>query len=187
MCDALTRSVAIVGARAATAYGLHVSTELASELASRGWTVMSGGAFGIDGAAHRAALAAGGLTVAVLACGIDRPYPVGNSALFDQIVAHGVLISEWPPGAEPLRHRFAISNRIIATADGTVVVEAAARSAAVHTMGRVLSLGRPAMVVPGPVTSALSLGCHQILRTSAAARVVTSAGEVITELHQGGR
>jgi DNA processing protein len=184
--EAFTRSVAIVGARAATPYGIHVSTDLARELAAQGWTVVSGGAFGVDAAAHWAALSAGGMTVAVLACGIDRPYPAGNSALFDQIVAHGLLISEWPPGAEPLRHRFLIRNRIIATAGGTVVVEAAARSGAVQTMSRVLALGRPAMVVPGPVTSAVSAGCHSILRTNAAARVVTSAGDVITELNRVG-
>ena len=165
------RSVAVVGARAATAYGLHVTTDIAYGLAEQGWTVVSGGAFGIDAAAHRAALAAGGRTVAVLACGVDRPYPVGNAALFEQIAESGLLISEWPPGAEPLRHRFLIRNRVIAAATaGTVLVEAAARSGAVQTMSRVLALSRRAMVVPGPVTSAMSVGCHELLRRHPQAR-----------------
>ena len=182
LSEASTRSVAIVGARAATPYGVQVSTDLAYELATQGWSIVSGGAFGVDAAAHRGALAAGGVTVAVLACGVDRPYPNGNSALFAQIIADGLLVSEWPPGAEPLRHRFSIRNRLVATAGGTVIVEAAARSAAVQTMSRVLDLGRPAMVVPGPVTSVMSAGCHSVLRANAAARLVTSAGEVVAEL-----
>jgi DNA processing protein len=181
--ETLDRSVAIVGARAATAYGIHVTTDLAYNVGLDGWTVLSGGAFGIDAAAHRGALAAGTRTVTVLACGVDRPYPIGNSALFDQIVETGLLVSEWPIGAEPLRHRFLIRNRVIAAATaGTVVVEAAARSGATQTMSRVLALGRPAMVVPGPVTSAMSVGCHEILRSSPDARVVTSAAEVLEEI-----
>jgi DNA processing protein len=186
LSEAFAQSVAVVGARAATPYGIQVSTDLAYELAAQGWSIVSGGAFGVDAAAHRGALAAGGLTVAVLACGVDRPYPVGNSALFDRIIADGLLISEWPPGAEPLRHRFSIRNRLIATAGGAVVVEAAVRSGAVQTISRALDLGRPAMVVPGPVTSAMSAGCHGILRANAAARLVTSAGEVVTELSRAG-
>jgi DNA processing protein len=152
-------------------------------LAEREWTVVSGGAFGIDAAAHRAALAAGGLTIAVLACGVDRPYPAGNAALFEQIAESGLLISEWPPGADPLRHRFLIRNRVIAAATrGCVVVEAAARSGAAQTMNRVLSLNRVAMVVPGPVTSAMSVGCHEILRTNPQARLVTGLPHVLDEV-----
>lgn len=181
--ETLERSVAIVGARAATGYGTHVAGELASALARTGWTVLSGGAFGIDAAAHRGALAAGGRTVAVLACGIDRPYPAGNTALFDRIADSGLLVSEWPIGSEPLRHRFLIRNRVIAAATaGTVVVEAAARSGATQTMSRVLALNRPAMVVPGPVTSAMSVGCHEILRNNPSARVVTNSAEVLDEV-----
>jgi DNA processing protein len=180
---ALERSVAVVGARAATDYGVHVTTEIGFGLAERGWTVVSGGAFGIDAAAHRAALAAGGLTIAVLACGVDRPYPAGNAALFERIAETGLLISEWPPGAEPLRHRFLIRNRVIAAATrGCVVVEAAARSGAAQTMNRVLSLNRVAMVVPGPVTSAMSVGCHEILRTNPQARLVTGLPQVLDEV-----
>jgi DNA processing protein len=179
----LDRSVAVVGARAASPYGVHVATELAYGLAGQGWSVVSGGAYGIDAAAHRGALTGGGRTLAVLACGVERPYPVGNSALFEQILDRGLIVSEWPLGAEPLKHRFLIRNRVIAAATaGTVMVEAAARSGAAQTMGRVLSLGRPAMVVPGPITSAMSVGCHAILRAAPYARVVTSTEEVLEEV-----
>ena len=181
--EAFDRSVAVVGARAATGYGLHVTAEIAFGLAEREWTVVSGGAFGIDAAAHRAALTAGGLTVAVLACGVDRPYPMGNAALFDRIAERGLLVSEWPPGSEPLRHRFLIRNRVIAAATaGTVMVEASARSGARQTMARVLALGRSAMVVPGPVTSAMSVGCHELLRTEHHARLVTGLPHVLEEV-----
>ncbi len=178
--EALDRSVAVVGARASTGYGNQVTYELAYGLVEHGWTVVSGGAFGIDAAAHRATLAAGGCTVAVLACGVDRPYPSGNAGLFERISEKGLLISEWPPGSEPLRHRFLIRNRVIAAATvGTVVVEAAARSGAAQTMSRVLALRRTAMVVPGPVTSAMSVGCHELLRSRPDATLVTSALDVL--------
>jgi DNA processing protein len=181
--EAFERSVAVVGARAATAYGVHTTTDIAYGLAEREWTVVSGGAFGIDAAAHRAALAANGLTVAVLACGVDRPYPVGNTALFEEITETGLLISEWPPGAEPLRHRFLIRNRVIAAATaGTVLVEAAARSGAIQTMSRVLALGRSALVVPGPVTSAMSVGCHELLRANPYARLVAGLPHILEEV-----
>jgi DNA processing protein len=178
--ETLDRSVAVVGARAATSYGTHVTTELAFGLAENGWTVVSGGAFGIDAAAHRATLSAGGRTVAVLACGVDRPYPTGNSAMFERIAETGLLISEWPPGAEPVRHRFLIRNRVIAAATvGTVVTEAAARSGAMQTMSRVLALQRVAMVVPGAVTSAMSVGCHELLRSHPGTTLVTGLPQVL--------
>jgi DNA processing protein len=181
--EAFARSVAVVGARAATSYGVHVTGEVAFGLAEHGWTVVSGGAFGIDAAAHRAAMAAGGLTVSVLACGVDRPYPAGNTGLFEQIAEAGLLVSEWPPLAEPLRHRFLIRNRVIAAATrGTVVVEAAARSGAAQTMSRVLALNRIAMVVPGAVTSAMSVGCHELLRNHPQARLVTGPAQVLEEV-----
>jgi DNA processing protein len=180
--EALGRSVAVVGARAATGYGVHVATEIAFGLGEHDWTVVSGGAFGIDAAAHRGALAANRLTVAVLACGVDRPYPSGNAALFEQIAESGLLVSEWPPGSEPLRHRFLIRNRVIAAATrGTVVVEAAARSGAGQTMSRVVALNRIAMVVPGPVTSAMSVGCHEMLREYPSVRLVTGLPHVLEE------
>ncbi|MCF6505826.1 DNA-protecting protein DprA [Blastococcus sp. MG754426] len=180
--DVLTeRSVAVVGARASSAYGEHVAGELGHQLGERGWTVVSGGAFGIDGAAHRGALAAGAPTVAVLSCGVDRPYPAGNGALFHRIAEDGLLVSEWPPGCAPLRHRFLVRNRLIAALTrGTVVVEAAARSGAQATAHRAQKLGRPVMVVPGPVTSALSVGCHELLRDEhVGAVLVTSAAHVV--------
>ncbi|MGY2002225.1 DNA-processing protein DprA [Blastococcus sp. SYSU DS1024] len=179
--EVTARSVGVVGARAASAYGEHVAAELGHQLGARGWMVVSGGAFGIDGAAHRGALAAGAPTVAVLSCGVDRPYPAGNGALFHRIAETGLLVSEWPPGCAPLRHRFLVRNRLIAALTcGTVVVEAAARSGALATATRARRLGRPVMVVPGPVTSALSVGCHELLRDAQSRAVlVASAAQVI--------
>ena len=157
--ELVDRSVAIVGSRASTAYGEHVAGELGHQLAERGWTVVSGGAFGIDAAAHRGALAAEAPTVAVLACGVDRPYPAAHGALLHRIAETGLLVSEWPPGAAPHRHRFLVRNRLIAALTrGTVVVEAAARSGAQATARRARKLGRQVLVVPGPVTSAMSVG-----------------------------
>ncbi|WNV74459.1 DNA-processing protein DprA [Geodermatophilus sp. DSM 44513] len=175
------RSVAVVGARASTAYGEHVAAELGHQLGERGWTVVSGGAFGIDAAAHRGALAADGPTVAVLACGVDRAYPAAHGALFHRIAESGLLVSEWPPGAAPHRHRFLVRNRLIAgLTRGTVVVEAAARSGAQATARRAQRLGRQLMVVPGPVTSAMSVGCHELLRdTELGAVLVSGAAHVV--------
>ncbi|GIJ30350.1 DNA protecting protein DprA [Micromonospora qiuiae] len=183
LAEALERSVAVVGARAATPYGIHIATSLGYGLADRDWTVVSGGAFGIDAAAHRGALNANGRTVAVLACGVDRPYPMGNAALFDRIADTGLLVSEWPPGAEPLRPRFLIRNRVIAAGTrGTVLVEASARSGATQTTRRAIALNRPAMVVPGPVTSAMSVGAHEMLREQPAVRLVTGLDQVLEEV-----
>ena len=175
------RSVAIVGSRASTAYGEHVAAELGHSLGERGWTVVSGGAFGIDAAAHRGALAAEVPTLAVLACGVDRVYPAAHGALFSRIVETGLLVSEWPPGCAPLRHRFLVRNRLIAALTrGTVVVEAGARSGAVATARRARRLGRHLLVVPGPVTSAMSVGCHELLRDrETGALLVTSAAHII--------
>jgi DNA processing protein len=185
------RSVAVVGARASTAYGEHVAGELGHQLGARGWTVVSGGAFGIDAAAHRGALAAGAPTIAVLACGVDRPYPAGHGALFQRIAEDGLLVSEWPPAAAPHKHRFLVRNRLIAALTrGTVVVEAAARSGAQATARRAQRLGRSVMVVPGPVTSAMSVGCHELLRdpdlgvvlVANAAHVVEAVGRLGEDL-----
>jgi DNA processing protein len=173
------RSVSVVGARAATSYGVHVTGEMAVELAQRDWTIVSGGAFGIDAAAHRGALAADGSTIAVLACGIDVPYPRGNHGLLREIAAKGLVVSEWPPGSTPTRPRFLVRNRVIAALTrGTVVVEAGRRSGAISTAGQAGELGRPLMVVPGPVTSQVSAGCHKLLRDGAAI-CVTDAADVI--------
>jgi DNA processing protein len=176
------RSVAIVGSRAATAYGSYVAAEFAASLAARGLAVVSGGAFGVDAAAHRGALSADGVTVAVLACGVDVPYPTAHAELFDAIAAQGVLASEWPPGQHVSRLRFLVRNRVIAAlATGTLVVEAAQRSGALNTARHARDLHRRLMAVPGPVTSDLSAGCHQVIREWQGL-LVTSAAEVIEHL-----
>jgi len=173
------RSVAIVGSRAATAYGSYVASEFAASVAARGWAVVSGGAYGVDAAAHRGALAADGVTVAVLACGVDVPYPAGHADLFDAITAQGVLVSEWPPGRKATRLRFLIRNRVIAAlASGTLVVEAGRRSGALNSARHARDLGRPLMAVPGPITSDLSAGCHTIIRDWQGT-LVTSAADVV--------
>ncbi len=176
---ACLRSVSIVGTRSATAYGSHVCTEMTVTLAERGWTVISGGAFGIDGCAHRAALAAAGTTIAVLACGVDHAYPQGHHELFRAIREQGVTISEWPLGRMPTRPGFLVRNRVIAALSrGTVVVEAALRSGALNTARHARDQGRPLMAVPGPVTSPLSAGCHEIIREWGAV-CVTGARDVM--------
>ncbi|KJS54423.1 DNA polymerase III subunit beta [Streptomyces rubellomurinus subsp. indigoferus] len=174
------RSVAVVGSRACTAYGAHVAGELSAELAERGWVVVSGAAYGIDAAAHRGALAVGGTTVAVLACGVDVAYPKGNAELIRRIGVQGLLVSELPPGEHPNRFRFVLRNRVIAALTrGTVVVEAAMRSGALSTARRARDLNRHTMGVAGPVTSELSSGVHALIRSGAT--LVTDAAEV-TEL-----
>jgi DNA processing protein len=179
---ACLRSVSVVGTRAATAYGSHVCTEMAATLAERGWTVVSGGAFGIDGCAHRGAIGTGGVTVAVFACGVDRDYPLGHHGLFRDIRAEGATVSEWPPGRMPTRPGFLVRNRVIAALSrGTVVVEAARRSGALNTARHARDQGRPLMAVPGPVTSTLSAGCHDIIRDWGAV-CVTGAWDVMEVL-----
>src|SRR5580693_9794673 len=176
------RSVSMVGSRAATGYGTHVAGEIAADLGERGWTIVSGGAYGIDAAAHRGALATGAVTIAVLACGVDYPYPAGHADLFATIAEHGLVISEWPPGRQPARLRFLVRNRTIAALScGTVIVEAGERSGALNTARHAANLGRPLMAVPGPVTSAQSAGCHRIMREWAAT-CVTGADDIIEML-----
>lgn len=173
------RSVALVGARAATPYGLDQAATLAMGLVARGFTILSGAAFGIDGAAHRGALAAAGRTVAVLACGIDRAYPLAHADLLGAILDQdGAVVTELPPGAAPYRRRFLERNRLIAALTaGTVVVEAALRSGSLSTAGEALTLSRPVGAVPGPVTSMSSAGCHRWIRDQMAT-LVTDAAEV---------
>ncbi|MEX2289710.1 MAG: DNA-processing protein DprA [Mycobacteriales bacterium] len=177
--EVVERSVAVVGARAASSYGLHVARELGAGLAERRATVISGGAYGIDAAAHRGALLAQSApSVAVLACGVDVAYPRGNDRLLHQIGEQGLLVSELPPGSHPTRRRFLIRNRLIAALSlGTVVVEAALRSGSLATLERARLLGRHLMAVPGPVTSGMSAGCHVELRNGA--QCVTCAAEVL--------
>ncbi|WP_328878933.1 DNA-processing protein DprA [Streptomyces sp. NBC_00299] len=172
------RSVAVVGARACTEYGAHMAATLAGGLAERGWVVVSGGAYGVDGAAHRGALGSGGATVAVLACGVDRPYPRGHTQLINRIAEQGLVIGELPPGDHPTPSRFIVRNRVIAALTrGTVVVEAAHRSGSLVTARAAQRLGRHTMGIPGPATSGLSAGVHELLRGDAV--LVTDAAEVV--------
>lgn len=197
----VSRSVAVVGSRAATPYGVRVATELAADLVVSGMTVVSGAAFGIDAAAHRGALHAGAgpetwgagletggagagvlVSVAVLACGIDRSYPAAHAALLASVAATGAVISEYPPGVTPARYRFLVRNRLIAAfAAGTVVVEAGARSGSLNTAAAADGLSRQTMAVPGPITSAVSLGCHELIRNRGAV-LVTGARDVLAAL-----
>ncbi|MFC4591760.1 DNA-processing protein DprA [Sphaerisporangium corydalis] len=173
------RSVAVVGSRAATPYGAHVAAEFGAGLSEAGWTVISGGAYGVDAAAHRGALAGVAQTIAVLACGTDIAYPAANQDLFAAIRSRGVVVSECPLGVRPTRLRFLVRNRVIAALSrGTVVVEAALRSGALNTAGHAVTLRRHLAAVPGPVTSENSVGCHRLIRRSEAV-CVTSAREVI--------
>ncbi|MFE2419243.1 DNA-processing protein DprA [Streptomyces hokutonensis] len=172
------KSVAVVGARACTEYGAHMAATLAADLAQDGWIVVSGGAYGVDGAAHRGALGAGGATVAVLACGVDQPYPRGHAQLIGRIAEQGLVVGELPPGEHPTPSRFILRNRVIAALTrGTVVVEAAYRSGSLVTARAAQRLGRHTMGVPGPATSGLSAGVHELLRGDAV--LVTDAAEVV--------
>lgn len=170
--------VALVGARASTAYGEGIAADLAAELAADGVTVVSGAAYGIDGAAHRAALSTAGTTSAFLAGGVDRSYPRGHEALLTTIAASGGVWSETPCGAAPTKWRFLARNRLIAGfADAVVIVEAGWRSGSLNTAAHAATLGRALGAVPGPVTSAASAGCHRILREYDGV-CVTSAADV---------
>ncbi|MEU1125122.1 DNA-processing protein DprA [Streptomyces sp. NPDC005899] len=171
------RSVALVGARACTPYGAHMAATLGAGLAERGWVVVSGAAFGVDGAAHRGALAVGGATMAVLACGVDVAYPKGHTELIGRIVEQGLVMGELPPSEHPTRSRFILRNRVIAALTrGTVVVEAQYRSGSLVTARNAQRLGRFTMGVPGPATSGLSAGVHELLRGEGV--LVTDAAEI---------
>ncbi len=176
---ACLRSVALVGSRAATDYGSYLGGDLGFALGERGWTVVSGAAYGIDAASHRGALAAGGATIAVLACGVDVSYPSGHESLLARIADEGLTVSELPPGSTPTRQRFLERNRVIAALTrGVVVIEAAVRSGALSTAGWARELGRVVMGVPGPVTSTLSAGVHRLLQQEHA-HLVCSAADVV--------
>jgi DNA processing protein len=177
--DFAARSVAVVGSRAATAYGTRVATELAAELAAPdptglGWAVVSGGAFGIDAAAHRGAISGGGRTLGVYANGLDVAYPPGNSRLFEKMKSEHLVVSEVPPGLPPTRRGFLARNRLIAAlSQGAVIVEAAARSGAKNTANWASALGRVVMAVPGPVFSAFSVTPHELIRAQEAVLVAS--------------
>jgi DNA processing protein len=183
--EAAERAAAVVGTRAATGYGEHVAADISAGLAEHEVTVISGGAYGIDGAAHRAALASDGQTVAVLAGGIDVLYPAGHSALLHRIGTSGLLVTEYLPGVRPARHRFLTRNRLVAALSAaSVVVEAGLRSGAANTAAWARALGRVVCAVPGPVTSAASAGCHVLLRNGA--ELVTRADEVVEIVGRAG-
>ena len=173
---ALPHAVALVGARAATGYGEHVAMEASAGLVDRGFAIVSGAAYGIDGMAHRAALASEGFTVAFLAGGVDRYYPSGHDELLTRIAAVGAVVSELPCGAAPTKWRFLQRNRLIAASSAaTVVIEAGWRSGSLNTAGHAAALGRPLGAVPGPVTSPTSAGCHRLIREFDAVCVTTAA------------
>lgn len=178
--------VTITGARASSAYGDYVARELAASIAGDERVVVAGGAYGIEGAAHQAALAAGGDTVVILASGVDRPYPAGHRDLLDRVADVGVLLSEVPPGTVPTRHRFIARARLMAAlSSATVVVEAASRSGSLVVAQRAAELGRSVGAVPGPVTSATSLGPHRLLRDGIAS-LVADTSDLARLIEHGG-
>lgn len=178
----LQRAVAVVGSRASSAYGQSVAADMGAGLAEAGHTTVSGGAYGIDAAAHSGALSASGATICLQAGGLDRPYPAGNSRLFDQLATEHLLVAEVPPGTHPSRYGFLARNRLIAAlAQGTVVVEAAMRSGARNTATWATRLGRHVMAVPGPITSATSVTANLMIREGEAV-LVTSVSDVLSEV-----
>lgn len=182
LTTALSDRVTITGSRASTSYGEHVTVDLATGIADEERIVVAGGTYGIEGAAHRAVLAAGGQTVAVLAGGLDRPYPAGHSDLLRQIGDVGQLVSELPPGAAPTMHRFIARNRLMAAISGAIVVpEAGVRSGSMTTVLTTREVGRGVGAVPGPVTSAASIGPNELIKQRFAS-LVTQTSDVIALL-----
>jgi DNA processing protein len=179
------RSLAIVGTRNPTPYGVRIAGDFAAGFVDREWNIVSGGAYGIDSAAHKGALIAEGRTVAVLATGIDVAYPAGNARLFAEIAENGALVSEVLPGAHAIPSRFLTRNRIIAAlSQATLVVEAAFRSGSLRTARDAAELMRPVMAIPGPISAPTSEGCHRLIGERAAEIVtsVTDAIELISAL-----
>lgn len=175
-------SIAVIGSRCSTGYGDRVTGELAGDLAARGWTIVSGAAFGVDGMAHRAALAAGATTVAVLACGVDRPYPAQHDRLLAQIADTGLVVSEYPPDTVARKENFLERNRLVAAlAAGVVIVEAGVRSGSANTARWAGQFSRPVFAVPGPISSAASTGCHAMIRDGRA-ELVTGFQHVLDTL-----
>ena len=176
LARAVSGSVALVGSRASSAYGDRIAGDLAAGLAEERVTVLSGGAYGIDAAAHRGALSGQGLTVAVLAGGIDEPYPRAHAGLLAQVAASGLLVSEHHPGEHPTRRRFLARNRLIAAMSAaTVLVEAAVRSGARNTVTWASACQRPVLAVPGPAGSATSQTPHRLIRDGEAVLATTVA------------
>jgi DNA protecting protein DprA len=173
------RSLAIVGTRNPTSYGVRIAGDFAAGFVDREWNIVSGGAYGIDSAAHKGALIAEGRTIAVLATGIDVAYPAGNVRLFAEIAENGALVSEVMPGAHAIPSRFLTRNRIIAAlSQATLVVEAAFRSGSLRTARDAAELMRPVMAIPGPINAPTSEGCHRLIGERAA-EIVTSVSDAI--------
>lgn len=176
------RPIAVVGARASTGYGEFITSEIVSDLAAHEVTIFSGAAYGIDGAAHRAALSAGIPTIAAMAGGVSRAYPAGHSELINRIAEHGAVISEVPMSAAPTRWRFLARNRILAALSRvTIVTEAGWRSGSLNTAGHAAALGRGLGATPGPLSSSASSGCHRLIREYNAT-LITGAQDVVTLL-----
>lgn len=179
------QSLAIVGTRNPTPYGIRIAGDFAAGFVDREWDIVSGGAYGIDSAAHKGALVAEGRTIAVIASGIDLQYPAGNARLFEEICENGAIVSEVMPGVPALPHRFLTRNRLIAAfSQATLVVEAAFRSGSLRTARDAAELMRPVMAIPGPINSPSSEGCHRLIGERAAELVtsVADAMELISAL-----
>jgi len=179
------RSLAIVGTRNPTPYGIRIAQDFAAGFVDREWAIISGGAYGIDSAAHKGALIAEGITIAVTASGLDIPYPAGNQRLFEEIVENGAIITEYLPGVIARPHRFLIRNRLIAALSrGTLVVEAAFRSGSLRTARDAAELLRPVMAIPGPISAPTSEGCHRLIGERSAELVtsIADAQELLTTL-----
>jgi len=173
------RSLAIVGTRNPTPYGIRIAGDFAAGFVDREWSIVSGGAYGIDSAAHKGALIAEGRTIAVLAAGIDVAYPAGNARLFAEIAENGALVSEVLPGAHAIPSRFLTRNRLIAAlSQATLVVEAAFRSGSLRTARDAAELMRPVMAIPGPINAPTSEGCHRLIGERAA-EIVTSVADAV--------
>ncbi|BEK93849.1 hypothetical protein NSK11_contig00181-0011 [Nocardia seriolae] len=180
--QATARAAALTGATASTDYGRQVTRSFGTELAAAGWTVVSGAAFGIDTVAHEAALAVDGLTVAIMPCGLDRAYPIGNTSMLAEIAGRGLIVSEYPFGARPHRYALLDRNRLLAAlSSATVATEAGLRSGASSTMRCAGRFQRPVFAVPGPVTSAASQGCHRFI-ADGSAQLMTCARDVLQAL-----
>lgn len=180
LADLTRRAVAVVGSRASSGYGESVARELGAGLARRGWSVVSGAAYGIDGAAHQGALAVDGPAIAILPCGPDRVYPQGHRRLVDAVAESGAVVTELATGTVARRHRFLARNRLIAALSGAcIVVEAGLRSGSLNTAAWALALHRPVGAVPGPVTQMSAAGCHEWIRGHKA-ELVTDTDEVLS-------
>ena len=174
-----TASLAIVGTRNPTNYGARIAGDFAAGFVDREWAIVSGGAYGIDSYAHKGALIAEGVTIAIIACGVDVNYPAGNARLFSEICESGAIVSEFMPGQKALPNRFLTRNRLIAgLSKATLVVEAAFRSGSLRTAREAAEIFRPVMAIPGAINSPTSEGCHRLIGERSA-EIVTSVADAV--------